>query len=91
LYPRKEEKGLKGKSQVPAKKSDWVPIPESPFGVGSSKAFEVPPPKAPLIIIPTVEDIATNMVPTQKRPQPQTQQASKSFSFALQNVSDEIP
>jgi hypothetical protein len=44
LYPRKEnivnkEKVVKGKSQIPAKKFDWVPIQDNPSGVGSSKAF----------------------------------------------------
>jgi len=63
-----------------------VPIQENPSDVGSSKAFEVPPPKAQLTIVPTVEDDVTNMVP-----QPQTQQASESFNFSLQNVSEEIP
>jgi len=48
LYPRKEnivnkERVNKEKSQIPAKKFDWVPIQENPSGVGSFKAFEVPP------------------------------------------------
>nr|ABN08230.1 hypothetical protein MtrDRAFT_AC155886g7v2 [Medicago truncatula] len=91
LYPRKEniinkEKVVKGKSQVPSKKLDWVPIHENPPRIGSSKAFEVPPPKAPLKIVPIVEDVVANKVP-----QPQTQQASESFNFDLQNVFEEIP
>jgi len=37
-----KEKVVKGKTQIPSPKTQWVPSKENPSGIGSSKAFAAP-------------------------------------------------
>jgi hypothetical protein len=77
LYPRKENKEPvdKGKSTVITKKKEWVPLRSNPFGIGSSNAFAA---------LALAETHTQDAVPVKDV-------ASNSFSFALQNVTDEVP
>jgi len=66
LYPRKEDmskdKVAKGKTHIPAKKPQWVPIKENPYGIGSSIAFATPKPTEPQISS-TAADGSTSAAP----------------------------
>jgi len=80
LYPRKEvmskDKVVKGKTQIPATKNQWVPMKENPSGVGSSKAFAAPIPTEPQNNM-TAADASATTAPTLAQTPP--------------CVSDEIP
>jgi len=80
LYPRKEDmykdKVVKGKTQIPAKKPQWVPTKENPSSIGSSIAFATPKPTEPQKNM-IVADVSTSATPTLAQTPP--------------CVSDEIP
>jgi len=67
LYPRKEDmskdKVAKGKTQIPAKKPQWMPTKENPSGISSSIAFAAPKPTEPLTNM-TAADGSTSEAPT---------------------------
>jgi len=58
---------LQWKAQIPAKKTQWVPIKENPSGIGSSNAFAALTEPQQIIV---VADVATTAASTQTQTQP---------------------
>jgi hypothetical protein len=88
LYPRKDDTNKKsadgkGKEKVPVQKPTWMPLKDNPSGTGSSKAFEAPT----TVASSTPIDSSSTAAP--KSPQQSVPQDT-SFSFALQDVTDDI-
>jgi len=64
-----KDKVAKGKTQIPAKKPQWVPLKENPSGKGSYIAFAAPKPTEPQINS-TAANGSTSAAPTLARTPP---------------------